>query len=90
MSPRTCGADTFVREKPEARVNQARANAILAAMIGWFAGLFDVVAAVLQEIFDESAYKRFLDRTHLESSPNAYAVFCQENEQSKSRRPKCC
>ena len=46
--------------------------------------------AILREIFDESAYQRFLERSQLESSPNAYAVFQQENEQAKSRRPRCC
>ena len=46
--------------------------------------------AILREIFDESAYERFLDRTRLQSSPHAYAVFQQENEQAKSRRPRCC
>jgi hypothetical protein len=46
--------------------------------------------AILREIFDESAYQRFLDRSQLESSAKAYAVFRQENEQAKSRKPKCC
>jgi hypothetical protein len=49
-----------------------------------------VIQAILQEIFDESAYQRFLDRTCLQSSPNAYAIFQQENERAKSRRPRCC
>ncbi len=49
-----------------------------------------VSLAILREIFDESAYQRFLDRSRLESSPNAYAIFLQENEQAKSRRPRCC
>jgi hypothetical protein len=52
--------------------------------------LFRLIVAVLREIFDESAYERFLDRSRLESSPNAYAIFLQENEQAKSRRPRCC
>jgi len=52
--------------------------------------LFGLIVAVLREIFDESAYQRFLDRSRLESSPNAYAIFRQENEQAKSRRPRCC
>ena len=46
--------------------------------------------AILREIFDESAYERFLDRSRLESSPGAYAIFRKENEQAKSRRPRCC
>jgi hypothetical protein len=49
-----------------------------------------VSRAILREIFEESAYQRFLDRSRLESSPNAYAIFQQENEQAKSRRPRCC
>jgi hypothetical protein len=52
--------------------------------------LFGLIVAVLREIFDESAYKRFLDRSRLESSPNAYAIFLRENEQAKSRSPRCC
>ena len=59
---------------------------------GWLSlrELFGLIVAVLREIFDESAYERFLDRRRLESSPNAYAIFRQENEQGKSRRPRCC
>lgn len=71
---------------PEARVGKVKANTILAALLRPFL----VISAALREIFDESAYQRFLDRTHLKSSPSAYAVFCQENEQGKSRRPRCC
>jgi hypothetical protein len=52
--------------------------------------LLGLIVAILREIFDESAYQRFLDRSRLQSSPNAYAVFQQENEQAKSRRPRCC
>jgi hypothetical protein len=46
--------------------------------------------AILQEIFDESAYQRFLNRSQLESSVQAYAIFQKENDQVKSRRPRCC
>jgi hypothetical protein len=48
------------------------------------------VHAMLQEIFDESAYQRFLDRKQLQASSRAYSMFTQENEQAKSRRPRCC
>jgi hypothetical protein len=59
----------------------------------WLDGLGRMASAIrsiLQEIFDESAYQRFLERNGLQSSPSAYARFRQENEQAKSRRPKCC
>jgi hypothetical protein len=49
-----------------------------------------VSLAILREIFDESAYQRFLDRARLQSSPSAYALFQRENEQAKSQRPRCC
>lgn len=46
--------------------------------------------AALREIFDESAYARFLSRRQLDSSPEAYAAFWREHEAGKVRRPKCC
>lgn len=94
MIERPCGADTLVRELPEARTNKARPDKISAvsivSLVGLLASSFQAAIVILKEIFDESAYQRFLDRTHLKSSANAYAVFRQENEQAKSRRPRCC
>ena len=81
-----CGAGAPAREMLEARKNRVRVSAIAAAIIR----SFKLLATILREIFDESSYQRFLDRTQLESSPNAYAIFQQENEQAKSRRPRCC
>ena len=49
-----------------------------------------IVVATLREIFDESAYARFLDQRHLESSRAAYASFRREHEVAKARRPRCC
>lgn len=46
--------------------------------------------ATLREIFDEAAYARFLSRTRMASSRQAYAAFRQEFEEAKARRPKCC
>ncbi|MHB8217258.1 MAG: hypothetical protein ACYDDS_14380 [Candidatus Sulfotelmatobacter sp.] len=46
--------------------------------------------AVLREIFDESAYLRFLNRAGIPSSSAAYAAFRREFEEAKTRRPKCC
>ena len=43
----------------------------------------------LREIFDEAAYKRFLDRTHSDSCPAAYAAFWRERE-SNAPKPRCC
>lgn len=49
-----------------------------------------LLLAVLREIFDESAYERFLSRQHLVSSAEAYSSFCRDHQQSKARRPRCC
>ena len=54
------------------------------------AGFVEVIATVLQEVFDESAYRRFLVRGNLASSAASYAAFWVEQEQSRARRPRCC
>lgn len=48
-----------------------------------------ILMSTLREIFDEAAYARFLQRTHLSSSPAAYAAFCRERE-TRPPRPRCC
>ncbi len=52
--------------------------------------MVDVALATLREIFDESAYRRFLEREQMVSSCKAYAQFVQENERLRARRPRCC
>ena len=51
---------------------------------------FSIFLETLREIFDESAYERFLRRTLRKSSAEAYSAFLQENQAAKARRPKCC
>ena len=46
--------------------------------------------SMLREIFDESAYARFLQRRQLANSPKAYAEFLVEYEARAQRRPRCC
>jgi hypothetical protein len=46
--------------------------------------------ATLKEIFEESAYARFLERNNAFSSRDSYAAFLREQEFSKARRPRCC
>lgn len=45
---------------------------------------------ILREIFDESAYERFLARRGLASSSAAYSEFLRENDVRRERRPRCC
>ena len=49
-----------------------------------------LLMATLREIFDESAYARFLSRQQVSSSRAAYAAFWREHEAVKARRPRCC
>jgi len=49
-----------------------------------------ILLATLHEIFDESAYARFLSRTQMASSPQAYAAFWRERESTQKPRPRCC
>ena len=50
----------------------------------------ETVRAVLREIFDESAYERFLASKGMASSPAAYGEFIHETEHARARRPRCC
>ncbi len=58
---------------------RARAHAFLRTLI-----------AMLREIFDESAYERFLRRREMASSATAYAEFIHETEHASARRHRCC
>ncbi len=48
-----------------------------------------LLTAALREIFDESAYERFLVHHDLRPSAAAYAAFWSEHESTKVR-PRCC
>jgi hypothetical protein len=55
-----------------------------------FRVFLQTVLAMLREIFDESAYARFLVKRGMVSSRIAYAEFLQETEHSRARRARCC
>jgi hypothetical protein len=48
------------------------------------------LAETLREIFDESAYSRFLLRRGLIAGRESYAAFLRERELSTARKPRCC
>jgi len=56
----------------------------------WFVAATRLLLSSLREIFDESAYSRFLARHRMSSCRSAYAAFLCEQEEIKARRPKCC
>lgn len=51
---------------------------------------WNVLCATLAEIFDESSYERFLERTLSSRSKESYRDFMREREAVSARRPRCC
>lgn len=51
---------------------------------------WELIKAMLREIFDESAYDRFLARTGNGRSVASYREFSRERETSLARKPRCC
>jgi hypothetical protein len=49
-----------------------------------------VFIATLREIFDESAYDRFLQRTQAARSVESYRAFLREREVLTPCKPRCC
>jgi len=81
MSEERVGADVLLcpAEPSSAVRKRARPRRIL-----------QIVLAIAREIFEESAYGRYLSRANISSSPESYAAFRREYELMKARRPKCC
>jgi hypothetical protein len=46
--------------------------------------------ATLREVFDESAYDRFLLRTHASRSIASYREFTRERDAAMAKKPRCC
>jgi hypothetical protein len=46
--------------------------------------------ATLREIFDESAYDRFLQRTSKTHSAASYRDFTRERDAAMTKKPRCC
>ncbi len=52
--------------------------------------VMQTIRAVLREIFDESAYDRFLLRTHASRSVASYRAFTHERDAAMLKKPRCC
>jgi hypothetical protein len=78
---------TFIAEQPaaESGLTLDRSRVLAAIRDG-----VRILLATFREIFDESAYQRFLRRHQLSASRNSYAAFRLESEAAKARRPRCC
>ncbi|HEY6273016.1 MAG TPA: hypothetical protein VIX19_13620 [Terriglobales bacterium] len=56
----------------------------------WSVRTLQTVLAALREIFDESAYERFLAGTSASRSAASYRDFLRDREAALARKPRCC
>lgn len=89
-----CGAGVLARERLAANRLLRKMNSssivIIIIVLSAITRAFVLLAATLQEVFDESAYQRFLFRGNLSPSVESYAAFIAEHEKNRARRPRCC
>lgn len=52
--------------------------------------LFALLAAILREIFDESAYARFCARHDCARDQDSYRSFLRESEEARRKKVACC
>jgi hypothetical protein len=52
--------------------------------------VMQTIRATLREIFDESAYDRFLLRIHAPRSVASYRAFTRERDDAMLKKPRCC
>ena len=52
--------------------------------------IIQTIKATLREIFDESAYDRFLLRTNASRSVASYRDFTRERDAAMLKKPRCC
>jgi hypothetical protein len=76
--------------RPAATAELGSAGRTWASAATWFVSAARLLLTTFREIFDETAYSRFLARQEMSSCPRAYAAFVREQELTKARRPRCC
>jgi len=57
---------------------------------GYVANAARTLLAAIREIFDESAYDRFLLRTNASRSIASYRDFTRERDSAMLKKPRCC
>jgi hypothetical protein len=83
--------ESFSLKPPDSRRNgHPRLSRRLRDLARFLKVVAGVLRSAVREIFDESAYARFLERHHLTSSRHAYAAFLRESQCQRERRPRCC
>jgi chromosome condensin MukBEF complex kleisin-like MukF subunit len=56
----------------------------------WARNVWTIFCAALGEVFDESAYERFLKQTCTSRSKESYRAFMHDREAALERKPRCC
>jgi len=74
---------TFVRLRGTAALGCAKVK-------NRFKMSYSLLRSTLREIFDESAYDRFLARTHSERSAKSYRAFMRERGDAIAHKQRCC
>ena len=72
------------------RDGSRRGPSAFCTLTGRLRAFASTLASALYEIFDESAYERFLKENNLVRSAGSYAVFVQDQQVAKARRVRCC
>ena len=67
-----------------------KGKSIRALAAAVFGRVIRTIRAALREIFDESAYDRFLSRTHASRSVGTYREFTRERDAAMVEKPRCC
>lgn len=89
-SPESCRSEGTESTAPRSDLAVERPLGSLGALRTKLLRIGAISLAILREIFDESAYTRFLTRNRLAPSCDSYAAFCRENGQARANRPRCC
>jgi hypothetical protein len=84
------GDRMIARDLTPARAKPARSGDPGNRVIGKTRAFFNILRAALLEIFDESAYDRFLQHTHAARSTQSYRAFMREREAATGQKPRCC
>jgi hypothetical protein len=67
-----------------------RSYEILKDLLPRLTTALQILFAAIREIFDESAYDRFLLRTSAARSIASYRAFTHERDASMQKKPRCC
>lgn len=70
--------------------NRLTTNSRLIEAPAAFRSFMQTISATLREIFDESAYDRFLKRTSKAHSAASYRDFTRERDAAMAKKPRCC